>query len=93
MAEILGIKRTTYAHIEAYGSFKPEQIETVADYFNIPVSVLFKKDLDDIPNNQTNPTNSLDYNSLSPMEQNLIDMFRKLSIQRQKDILYEIMNG
>ncbi len=40
MGEILGMKRSAYAHLESYGNFKAEQIKTLCEYFIVPIDYL-----------------------------------------------------
>ncbi len=43
LAQKLGIKRSTYAYIETHGSFKSEQLVTIANIFGISTDDLMKK--------------------------------------------------
>ena len=44
MAKMLNMKRSTYAHIESYGSFKPEQLRIIAINFERTVDELINGD-------------------------------------------------
>ena len=44
MGEKLGIKRSTYAHIEAYGNFKAAQLKIIAQVFGQTVDQLIDGD-------------------------------------------------
>ena len=100
LAEYLGLKRTTLAHIEAYGTFKPDQLQKISTFFGITTDDLINGTFD-LPNNpapkpvepllNTNRQNTV--LPLTPREINLIEMFRKLDPDRKNEISCEIMEG
>ncbi len=98
MGNIIGVKRSTYAHKETYGNFKFEEIQKFARHFLISTETLFSEDFDPAvalgkklpPPPRKN--NELDL-TLTPEEINLIEMFRKLDLVRRREIAYEIMKG
>ena len=53
MAEILGLTRSTYRYHERVSHFTPEQIEKVADFFNVTVESLEDDTIDFTPKSDT----------------------------------------
>lgn len=98
MAEYLGLKRSTYAHTEAYGTFKPDQLQKISTFFGITTDDLINGtfELPDNPKQVNSIQNTNPQNKILPLaheEINLIQMFRKLPPHRRKEIAYEIMKG
>lgn len=84
LAEVLGLKRSTYAHLETYGNFKDSQIIKLSEFFNRDNIMV----IDDGLVNK----NMLKM-EVTVFEKNLIELFRKLSKERREEICLEILNG
>lgn len=88
VADILGLKRNTYARIEHHGNPSPEMIDKLAKLFNVPVQRFFSEEkLDFSPIESTTPTirlnepSLLDTSDLFPItieEANLLRILRVL---------------
>lgn len=80
MGEILGIKRSTYAHMEAYGNFKAEQVKKIADYFKVSAEYILGE-------TTVRPS---PHSPLTVDEQILLELFNKLSPDQQREVLLEL---
>ncbi len=100
MGKILDMKRSTYAHTESYGTFKPEHLAKAAEHFGITVDdiiygTFIKPTNSDTPDHisPVKPENEKTIFPLNPQEINLIEMFRKLDIDRRNEILLNVSRG
>ena len=99
MGKILDMKRSTYAHTESYGTFKPEHLIKAAEHFHITVNDIIYGTFDKTITSKYPPAQPVEDKNektifpLAPQEINLIEMFRKLDPDRKKEISYEIMKG
>ena len=57
VAEYLGVGRSTYTGWEAKGNFKSDDLQKLADYFEVDISELFKEDVLQIVINQNSTDN------------------------------------
>lgn len=98
MAELLDMKRSTYAHTESYGTFKPHQLQKISTFFGITTDDLINGTFE-LPNNSKKPKPVLNTNSqnsvlpLTHKEINLIEMYRKLNNVRKDEILLDAARG
>lgn len=93
-ADLLGLKRNTYARMEKYGNPSPDMLKQIAELFRVSVATLLYGQEETDMYSQTNiPRLVLEqpiYNDVLPLsilETNAIRIFRNLSKEDQQKIV------
>ena len=93
-ADLLGLKRNTYARMEKYGNPSPDMLKQIAELFRVSVAtLLYGKEETEAYSNTNIPRLVLEqpsYNDVLPLsilETNAIRIFRNLSKEDQQKIV------
>jgi len=91
-ADLLGMKRNTYARMEKHGNPSPEMLKKIAEAFNVKITMLlYGKDTEELevqPQKIVFEQNGYnDVLPLSPMEANIIRVVRSLPSDDVKKIV------
>lgn len=93
-ADLLGLKRNTYARMEKYGNPSPDMLKQIAELFRVSVAtLLYGQEATEAYSNTNIPRLVLEqpsYNDVLPLsilETNAIRIFRNLSKEDQQKIV------
>ena len=93
-ADLLGLKRNTYARMEKYGNPSPDMLKNIAELFRVSVATLIYGEEDNaqfskatIPHLVLEQPSYDDVLPLSILESNAIRIFRNLSKDDQQKIV------